>query len=560
MIRHLLPLLRQPRWWALLVMGLCLGHAVTTVALLSDWGIVPIAAAWLGLGWLLRWGAPADHPPPPGRVWPWSLIPLILWGVYVYLAESFGIVELGAIFFHLQAGMQGHGGISRSLAAIAYTLSMLAFLVAFIWLVRHDHRWRRFEWLLAVVLLASNPLFYGVGQRGAAIVTDDGAWLDRRYVEPTIRRAPERPPNLLLLYLESIERTYADRERFGDAYAFLDAIGRRGHVFEGVRQLENTGWTMAGMIASQCGAPLMPAGLLHDTQFEPLGRVVPGVECLGDLLADQGYRLTFMGGASTDFAGKGIFYEDHGFQAVLGRDDLEPRLEDPDYVNNWGLFDDSLYDMTVERIRRLEAAGDAPWGLVSLSLAGHAPNGYPARACEERQGEFDGEDILYAVECSAWLTHNLLERLEAEGLLANTLVVIASDHLSMKVSAWEDLVAGERANTFMLLGPGIEAGRRTRREASTIDLFPTILEAMGFTIGGHRAGLGVSLLSDERTLVERHGTADIAARMHEETALQQRLWEGLVPESRRKELEPSPPEQVVETPEDEADELEPGMQ
>lgn len=550
MLRHLLPdSLRSPRWWALLTVGLCLGHAILTVTLLPVWVLAPLVGAWLGLARLLHWGAPG-RPRPPARVWPWSLLPIAFWGLYVYLNDSFGIVDLGAIFFHLQAGMSGHGGVDRMLAAVLYTLALLALLVAFTWLVRHDPRWRRWERPLALVLLVGNPLLYGMGQRGAAVVTDDGAWLDRRYVEPVILEAPSRPPNLLLLYLESLERTYADPERFGDAYADLAALGRRGRVFEAVRQIDNTGWTMAGKIASQCGTPLMPAGLLHDSQFEPLGRVVPGVDCLGDLLSARGYRLSYLGGASIDFAGKGVFYADHGFDTVLGREELRPRLDDPDYLNDWGLYDDSLYDAALEEIRRLEAEGNGPWGVISLSLAGHAPNGYPARRCRERQGEFDGVDILYSVKCSAWLARDFLERLEAEGLLDNTLVVLASDHLTMRVSVWEELVRGERDNTFILIGPGIPPGR-LRRESSTIDIFPTILEALGFTIDGHRAGLGVSLLSPAPTLLELHGEETLSARLQEETALQKRLWEGLVPKRPEEDDKASTArEQVVETPDD----------
>ncbi|PMR80956.1 phosphatidylglycerol--membrane-oligosaccharide glycerophosphotransferase [Halomonas urumqiensis] len=534
----------------MLTIGLCLGYTVMTVTSLAPWVLAPVAIGWMGLAWLLRWGKPANARP-SRKVWPWSLLPIALMGLYVYLSDSFGIVELGAITFHLQAGMADHGGNDRMLAAILYCLSMLALLVSFTWLVRHDHRWRLGERLLALALLAGNPLFYGMTQRGAAIVTDDGAWLNRRYVEPAILEAPERPPNLLILYLESIERTYADRSRFGDAYAHLSALGERAHVFEGVRQLDNTGWTMAGMIGSQCGTPLMPAGLLHDSQFEPLERVVPGVDCLGDLLADQGYRLTFMGGASTTFAGKGVFYEDHGFNEVLGREELRPRLDDPEYVNNWGLFDDSLYDMTLAKIRQLDGA-DTPWGLVSLSITGHAPNGYPAQACLDRQGEFDGIDILYSVECSGWLARRLIERLEDEGLLDNTLVVVASDHLTMRVSVWDQLIQSERDNTFMLLGDTIEP-TRSHRESSIIDVFPTILEAMGFRINNHRAGLGTSLLSNRSTLLERHGMDELAERMREETGLQQRLWEGLVPAGAESDAE-EPAPQVVETPQDATEE------
>ncbi|ATJ80997.1 sulfatase-like hydrolase/transferase [Halomonas beimenensis] len=514
----------RARWWALLTLGLALGHTAVTVTRLPYAALLPIAAGWLILAKALRWGAPPAGSS-PARVWPWSLVPLALWGVYVYLADSFGDVDLGAVFFHLQAGMSEHGGTDRILAAILYTLAMLPVLAAFTWLVRVDPRWRLAERLLALVLLAANPLLYGLGQRGAAIVTEDGAWLDRRYVPPTLRTVPAEPPNLLVLYLESLERTYADRERFGDAYAPLAALGRRGVVVEGIRQLDNTGWTMAGMIASQCGTPLMPAGLLHDSQFEPLARVVPGVDCLGDLLDAQGYRLSYLGGASTRFAGKGRFYTDHGFDRVRGRETLAPRLDEPDYLNSWGLYDDSLYDFTREEIRHLEAQG-TPWAVVTLSLGTHPPAGFPARACRERQGAFDGEDILYAVECSAWLARRLVEWLEAEGLLEDTLVMIASDHLSMRVSAWEALTEGPRENTFILLGNGLAPGRIVR-EASTLDLLPTVLEAMGFRPDRHRAGLGVSLLSDQPTLVERHGLTALNGRLKEETALQQRLWEGL---------------------------------
>ncbi|WP_280547192.1 sulfatase-like hydrolase/transferase [Halomonas sp. 11-S5] len=543
--------LRHPRWWALLVIGLWLGFAVAALPRIPLWSMVPITGGWLLLARCWRWGAPRTSRP-VRRVWPWSLFPIALWGLYVFLANSFGKVDLGAVFFHLQAGMEEHGGGERIIAAILYTLSMVLLLASFTWLVRVDHRWRLTERLLALALLAGNPMLYGIGQRGVAIVTDDGAWLDRQYVEPVILDAPRDPPNLLLLYLESLERTYTDRERFGEAYAHLEALGEKAVVFEGVRQVDNTGWTMAGMIASQCGTPLMPAGLLHDSQFEPLGKVVPGVDCLGDLLADKGYALSYMGGASTRFAGKGVFYRDHGFDRVLGREELEPRLEKPGYMNSWGLYDDTLYELTVEEIRRLERQ-DGPWGLVNLSITGHAPHGYPARDCRERQGEFDGVDILYSVECSAWLARRLVERLEDEGLLENTLVVVASDHLTMRVSAWEQLVTGERDNTFMLLGEQLEP-RRLEVEASTMDLLPTMLEAMGFVIDWHRAGLGVSLLSAEPTLVEEHGLDTLNARLREETALQERLWEGLAPP----QGPPPPPEpvveQVVETPEDQAPE------
>lgn len=535
---------------AIITIGLCLGYTVTVLTRLPWWTLFFVAAVWIGVGLKLRWGQPVNAR--YRKMWPWSLLPLSLWGVYVYLADSFGIVDLGAVFFHLQAGMAEHGGAGKMITAVLFTLAMIAVLASVTWLSRNDQRWRLAERFFAIILLASNPLLYGIGQRSAAIVTDDGAWLDRRY-KPPPEEELRNPPNLLLLYLESIERTYAN-DLFEDAYADLNALGEQGAVFEGVRQMDNTGWTMAGMIASQCGVPLMPAGLLHDSQFEPLAKVVPGVDCLGDILAEQDYQLSYLGGASTQFAGKGLFYSGHHFSTVKGREELEPLLEDPEYVNSWGLYDDSLYDITADEIRRLDEEHDGPWGVVSLNLAGHAPHGYPSQSCVERQGEFDGQDILYSVKCSTWLARNLIDRLESEGLLDNTLVVVLSDHLTMRVSVWDQLTALDRDNTLIMLGNDIQP-QRIRRDATMLDVFPTILDALGFRLEGKRAGLGTSLFSDKRTLVEAHGIEVLNERLREETALQHRLWEGISPQRRETDI-PSAQDQTVETPADLADEVE----
>mgnify|MGYP003149473510 FL=1 len=541
--------LKLTPWLPLVVIGLSLGYAVTVLTRLPWWTLFLTAAVWIGVGLKLRWGAPLNAR--YRAMWPWSLAPLSLFSIYVYLADSFGNVDLGAVFFHLQAGMAEHGGAGKMLLALTYTLMVLAVLASVTWLSRHDQRWRLTERFFAIALLAANPLLYGIGQRSAAIVTDDGAWLDRRYVSPPTGDQPDAP-NLLLIYLESLERTYSN-ELFGDAYADLTALGERGLVFEGIHQMENTGWTMAGMIASQCGVPLMPAGLLHDSQFEPLSKVVPGVDCLGDVLAEQGYRLSFLGGASTQFAGKGLFYRGHQFNTVKGKEELLPELDDPEYVNSWGLYDDTLYDFTADEIRRLNEEDNGPWAVVNLNIAGHAPSGFPSQTCLDRQGEFDGQDILYSVECSARQARDFIEQLEQEGLLENTLVVVLSDHLTMRVSVWDQLTALDRDNTLIMLGDGIRP-QRVRRGATMLDVFPTILDAMGLPLNDNRAGLGASLLSSQPTLVEIHGLEALNERLREETALQHRLWEGLAPQ--RREPAESITEQVTETPADQATEVE----
>ncbi|MCI0509929.1 phosphoglycerol transferase [Chromohalobacter marismortui] len=514
------------RWLSLTYMGLCLGYTFATLAIINHWFMLPVAALWVAIAWRFRWGHPQQRSS-TRRIWPWSLIPLALWWIYLYLDDSFGKLDLGAVIFHLQAGMTEHGGQRRVWAAFVFTLCGLLMLAAVTYLVRHDHRWRLWERVAAIFLLAFNPLLFGLSQRGASVVTE-GHWLRDHYRSPDIVASPNTRPNLIYLYLESTERTYADRDTFGDAYEDLIALGKRGTVFEGLKQLDNTGWTTAGMVATQCGVPLIPAGLMHDNQFEPLDAVLPHTQCMGDLLNAQGYHLTYMGGASTRFAGKKVFYEGHGFDTVLGRDELEDDVTPPGYLNDWGLYDDTLLNMATERIRKLaEDDNHQPYAMFALTLAAHPPFGNPSQSCRDNQGKFDGVDILYSVKCTGWLVRRFLKRLDREGLLDNTLVVISSDHLSMKNSEWPQLVDAKRENTFMMLGKGIPAAERIQRRASMVDVYPTVLEAMGFKLDSRAAGLGRSLFAEAPTLVEKYGLETINDYMAQEDALQSYMWKGV---------------------------------
>jgi len=49
-----------------------------------------------------------------------------------------------------------------------------------------------------------------------------------------------------------------------------------------------------------------------------MNNFMPDAVCLGDILKSRGYHLEFMGGANNEFAGKGLFYKNHGFVSVEG--------------------------------------------------------------------------------------------------------------------------------------------------------------------------------------------------------------------------------------------------
>ena len=196
-----------------------------------------------------------------------------------------------------------------------------------------------------------------------------------------------------------------------------------------------------------------------------------------------------MGGADTRFAGKDDFLRSHGFDSVLGRTALEASLE-PGATHEWGLYDEDLFRFAGEELRRL-AGGDAPFALVVLTLDTHHPGGYVSPSC----GSYgDGNEILQSVHCADRLISAFIDSVRASPVAGETTVILVSDHLAMRNSAYGILEEkpAERVLTLVVDAPGGPAGAR-HGPATHFDIAPTVLEAVGFRVEGSW-GLGHSLL------------------------------------------------------------------
>lgn len=295
--------------------------------------------------------------------------------------------------------------------------------------------------------------------------------------------------NFVLLYLESVERSYLDEARFPGLMPNLTALEGEAITFTDLTEVEETGWTIAGMVASQCGIPLVGSGAGVD-------RFLPGATCLGDLLAREGYDLAYLGGADLGFAGKGTFFDSHGFALVEGRTQLEPGLDDPAYVNAWGLYDDSLYPQALRRFQAL-AAGDRPFGLVLLTLDTHHPFGFPSRSCADQPYGDGANQLLNAVHCADRLAADFIAQLRQEPAFRDTVLIVVSDHLAMPNLAQKQLEAGPRRNLMLAFAPGL-APARNDTPGTTLDVGPTLLGLIGAPVPG--LGYGRDLLAGAPTL------------------------------------------------------------
>ncbi|PCI75374.1 MAG: hypothetical protein COB20_12990 [SAR86 cluster bacterium] len=279
--------------------------------------------------------------------------------------------------------------------------------------------------------------------------------------------------NLLFIFLEGVEAIYTDENLFPGLTPNLQALNEEGWQLEDMNQVSGSSWTMAGLVSSLCGTPLLYESSIGGNEIL-FSRVLDKVTCLPDVLNSAGYQQVFMGGAELEFAGKGSFLRAHGFGTTLGSSELIDELEDPDYVNGWGLYDDSLFAQALEQFNSL-AASEQPFNLTLLTVDTHHPTGEPSASC----GEYDQIDnsILNAVHCTDYLLGEFLDQVREHPAFEDTLVVLASDHLAMRNNAYPLFPTDyQRRLYFNVLNADVAA--EAEIFATPLDISPTVLQLL----------------------------------------------------------------------------------
>ncbi len=380
---------------------------------------------------------------------------------------------------------------------------------------RH-RRVRRFAILAPVVaFVAALSVFLTVaGVPQYAVASLDNRSVAGYYVTPTLQPGAEStrmssvstssatPKNLITIYLESIENTFEDESLFGEnLLASLDTATADWSRYDGLTQYYGGGWTMAGLVSTQCGVPLkskiLSTGVDPNVYGESVQQYLPGATCLGDVLNDQGYTSVFLGGAASGFAGKSTFLLGHGYSVDRGLADWQAAGEDPAEISSqWGLSDYRLFQNAKQTVSDL-ASGESPFNLTLLTLDSHEPGqSYPSCAVP------DGATLADSIKCSVSAVSDFISYLSDSGILDDTVVVIMGDHL--KPTSDGNQFRGEltsvsnRTIVFRVWDPDGPVDF-TRESADQLSVMPSVLSILDLPVVDGRAGLGVAFVGDSDT-------------------------------------------------------------
>ena len=327
--------------------------------------------------------------------------------------------------------------------------------------------------------------------------------IDDYYRAPQITDSSQKR-NLVLIYLESAEQTLANDVDFEkNAFESLEEVTspQKGwKSIEDFQQYTGGGWTMSGLVSTQCGIPLKggsgSSSVSETAEAEDAVSYLGGTTCLGDVLEQHGYDSVFMGGANASFAAKDKFLDTHGYSEE--KDLFTWRaLGEPEenFRDDWGLSDQRLLAHARDEVDRLhgqyEQTGQ-PFNLTMLTLDTHEPV-HVYDYCN-----VDTEDEVTSVfACSMEQVADYVTYLEQQGYLEDTAVVIMGDHLKHMSAgdAFHEQLDGHPNRTIFnrVWIPGETGNEMTMRAgADQLNMYPTLLEAAGFQIRDRQAGLGVS--------------------------------------------------------------------
>lgn len=480
-------------------------------------------------------------------LWAAIAVGAVAWALGRWIVRNFGHITPDQALMNLQGAGEGAGGTYVS-DAIWQTLILPLALVFLAWLVvyliarqRHtDRRSRSTRLCLTVSVLALIAVpVAGAWSMGSALQVrqylaahDPSLDLSDYYQTPIVVGDTSGATNLVLIYLESMEDSFGDADFFGtNMLAPIQQQTATWDTIPNFQQYPAGGWTMSGIVSTQCGFPLRmpPSSGIEGTETldhsKGLNKVetesyLPGATCLGDVLTELGYTNVFMGGADSGFAAKGQFLRNHGYDRVM---DIHHWVEvGEDETSSWGLSDGRLFANAETVLTELEDAGH-PFMLTLLTLDTHDPA--PQFDYCTARTEYPLAD---AAECSMAVVSDFLKFMEDRGSLESTAVVIMGDHLKF-LTTGENLGADFSSYPDRTIFNRISspvAGDVRVDKIDQLDMYPTILEAMGISVENGRAALGVSAYNpdtvigslrqlevDERETMVRSRSADFYAQM-----------------------------------------------
>ena len=446
----------------------------------------------------------------------------------IWLSREWGNLSTDEVIYHIRAPLSGSNPDVIRNYILKYLLPALlvtaATVVGFVFTFKNPLSSKRFAIATAGLLVVSWGATCFILENKLHVISYINSqlhptdYIETHYVDPrqVQMEFPEQKRNLIYIYIESAEVTYADKKNGGafnqNTIPELTKIAQENEDFSGDSNELNGGlsldgsvWTMGAMFAQTSGLPLKLS--IGGNEMDTQDSFFPGVMTLGDILEDNGYVNELMIGSEARFGGRELYFATHGNYKMFDYNYAkENGYIDEDYYVWWGFEDEKLFEFAKEELLEL-AKGDAPFNLTMLTVDTHAEDGYVCQNCRK---EFGNNQYANVFACSSRQVSEFVSWCQQQDFYENTTIILVGDHPTMDSDFCKKLPNGYQRKVYTaVINSAVEpADPHRTRVFSTMDLFPTTLAALGVEIPGDRLGLGTNLFSLRDTYCETYGPAN----------------------------------------------------
>src|SRR5215212_2582829 len=287
--------------------------------------------------------------------------------------------------------------------------------------------------------------------------------------------------NVVLVHLESARaRSVTPYNQGLQTTPFLNDLAKESLVTERAHVIVPR--SSKGSTAVNCGVePALYAG----PEYEP--GVIPA-PCLARLLKEQGYRTTWFQ-SLWDWGDDSMLAGNFGYEEFYPSQSMN--AEGFQVTNTFGYEDDIMLEPSERWLRTY--GQDGPFLAQYFTGTGH----YGYECVPNRYGYehfSDDEEYDRYLNCLRYLDHfveNLFDQYKRLGLYENTIFVLYGDHgegfeSERGRSMHGDTIWEEGLHVPLIIhAPGwFEGGERAKGLSSEIDILPTVVEMLGFEVGG----------------------------------------------------------------------------
>lgn len=470
-----------------------------------------------------------------------STIGTLLYFSIKWMFKTWTNLTMDELVYHMTAPLEGtnDGMIQEYLDVCAVPAILMLLLVVILFIA-----WRtKKRWYVVMGASIIVPIIVsGVSVHGAWNELDVGSFVDGQstyssfiddnYVDPAdvALTFPEQKRNLIYIFLESMEMTYADKENGGafdkNVIPELTELAQENEDFSGEDKELNGGyamtgatWTMGAMFAHTSGIPLSIS--IDGNDMNTQDHFFAGAVTLGDVLESAGYCQNLMIGSDATFGGRKLYFTEHGNYNIYDYNYAsENGLIPPDYRVWWGYEDEKLFSFAKDKLTELSQQS-VPFNLTLLTVDTHFEDGYPCELCTD---EFGDNQYANVMACSSRQVKELVDWIQQQDFYENTTIVIAGDHPTMDKDFCEDVDDDYTRKVYTTyINPAAELETTEKRSYTTFDNFPTTLAALGVKIDGNRLGLGTNLFSSTQTLTERFGIDKMESELKKKSKMMEKL-------------------------------------